>query len=81
MEFNQAFGSLPPIPLPPSFSSSLSLSLSLHWPPPPELSQESGIKCDDLVSTMQYYGLLKYWKGKHIVLRRKVSSTHLHLTL
>ena len=38
-----------------------------------ELSQESGIKCDDLVSTMQYYGMLKYWKGKHIVLKRKVS--------
>lgn len=36
-----------------------------------ELSQESGIKCDDLVSTLQYYGMLKYWKGKHIVLKRK----------
>ena len=56
-------------------SSSSHLPLSLPPPPPPslpELSQESGIKCDDLVSTMQYYGLLKYWKGKHIVLRRKV---------
>lgn len=37
-----------------------------------ELSQESGIKCDDLVSTLQYYGMLKYWKGKHIVLKKKV---------
>ena len=44
-----------------------------------ELSQESGIKCDDLVSTMQYYGLLKYWKGKHIVLRRKVCMLYIKL--
>ena len=27
---------------------------------------------DDLVSTMQYFGLVKYWKGKHIVLKNKV---------
>ena len=62
-----------------SFAFTLSLSLSLshthtHTHTHTELSQESGIKCDDLVSTMQYYGLLKYWKGKHMVLRRKVGT-------
>ena len=37
-----------------------------------EISQESGITTDDLISTLQYYGLLKYWKGKHIVIKKKV---------
>ena len=36
-----------------------------------ELSQESGLHCDDIISTLQFHGLLKYWKGKHIILRRK----------
>jgi len=36
------------------------------------VSQESGITQDDLVSTLQYYSLVKYWKGKHIVLKNKV---------
>ena len=68
------------------FASTLSFFLTPLPPPPPplswmypELSQESGIKCDDLVSTMQYYGLLKYWKGKHIVLRRKVCILYIGL--
>ncbi|CAI8032974.1 Histone acetyltransferase KAT7 [Geodia barretti] len=58
-------------PSPSSSSSSSSSRSSCSEFSVKELSQESGIKCDDLVSTMQYYGLLKYWKGKHIVLRRK----------
>lgn len=37
-----------------------------------DVSQESGITQDDLVSTLQYYSLVKYWKGKHIVLKNKV---------
>ena len=37
-----------------------------------DMSQESGITQDDLVSTLQYYSLVKYWKGKHIVLKNKV---------
>eukprot|EP00731_Ephydatia_muelleri_P009555 Em0005g141a len=36
-----------------------------------ELSQESGLHCDDIISTFQFHGLLKYWKGKHIILRKK----------
>ena len=56
--------SLPPFPsLHPSFSLPPSL---------PELSQERGLTCDDIISTLQYYSLLKYWKGKHIIIRRKV---------
>ena len=38
-----------------------------------EVSMETGLNSDDIVSTLQYYGLLKYWKGKHIILKRKVS--------
>lgn len=40
---------------------------------PTEISQESGITTDDLISTLQYYGLLKYWKGKHIIIKKKVA--------
>lgn len=32
----------------------------------------------DIVSTLQALGMMKYWKGKHIVLRKQVS---LHGTL
>ena len=39
-----------------------------------DMSQESGITQDDLVSTLQYYSLVKYWKGKHIVLKNKVRA-------
>ena len=37
-----------------------------------ELSQETGLNSDDVISTLQYYSLLKYWKGNHIILKRKV---------
>jgi histone acetyltransferase MYST2 len=37
-----------------------------------EIGQETGINPDDLVSSLQYYGLLKYWKGKHIIVKKKV---------
>lgn len=36
-----------------------------------EVGMETGLNSDDIVSTLQYYGLLKYWKGKHIILKRK----------
>ena len=39
---------------------------------PVELSQETGLNSDDVISTLQYYSLLKYWKGNHIILKRKV---------
>ena len=38
-----------------------------------EMSQETGLNSDDIVSTLQFYSMLKYWKGKHIVLKRKAS--------
>lgn len=36
-----------------------------------DLSQETAITAYDIVSTLQALGLLKYWKGKHIVLKRQ----------
>lgn len=51
-------------PRPPGKHDSGTLSIK-------ELSQDTGLSCDDIVSTLQYYGLLKYWKGKHIVLLKK----------
>lgn len=35
-----------------------------------DLSQETAITAYDIVSTLQALGLLKYWKGKHIVLKK-----------
>lgn len=32
-----------------------------------ELSKQSGVNADDLVSTMQRLGILKYCKGQHVV--------------
>lgn len=36
-----------------------------------DLSQETAITAYDIVSTLQALGLLKYWKGKHIILKRR----------
>lgn len=36
--------------------------------------QEMAIYSYDIVSTLQALGMMKYWKGKHIVLRKQVSS-------
>ncbi|RWS11547.1 histone acetyltransferase KAT7-like protein [Dinothrombium tinctorium] len=36
-----------------------------------DLSQETAINAYDIVSTLQALGMLKYWKGKHLVLTRK----------
>ncbi|GFS91230.1 hypothetical protein TNCV_577331 [Trichonephila clavipes] len=35
------------------------------------LSQETAINAYDIVSTLQALGLLKYWKGKHILLKNE----------
>jgi len=41
------------------------------------VSQETAINANDIVSTLQALGMLKYWKGKHLVLKRQVGhSTH-----
>jgi len=41
-----------------------------------ELSKQSGVSTDDLVSTMQRLGIIKYCKGQHIVLHDKVCGLH-----
>lgn len=38
-----------------------------------EISAETGILTNDLISTLQYIGLIKYWKGKHVILKDKVN--------
>ena len=38
------------------------------------MSQETGVAADDIVSTLQYFGLLKYWKSKHIIIKKKVRA-------
>ena len=37
-----------------------------------DLSQETAVHANDIISTLQALGMLKYWKGKHIVLKRQV---------
>jgi len=39
-----------------------------------DLSQETAINANDIVSTLQALGMLKYWKGKHLVLKKQVST-------
>ena len=39
-----------------------------------DLSQETAINANDIVSTLQALGMLKYWKGKHLVLKKQVSN-------
>ena len=36
-----------------------------------DVSQQTGINAYDIVSTLQSMGMLKYWKGKHLVLTKK----------
>jgi histone acetyltransferase MYST2 len=40
------------------------------------VSQETGINANDIVSTLQALGMLKYWKGKHLVLKRQVRQKY-----
>lgn len=35
-------------------------------------SQEMAINSYDIVSTLQALGMMKYWKGKHIILKKQV---------
>lgn len=41
-----------------------------------DVSQETGINANDIVSTLQALGMLKYWKGKHLVLKRQVRQKY-----
>lgn len=36
-----------------------------------DISQEMAIHSYDIVSTLQALGMMKYWKGKHIVLKKQ----------
>ena len=38
-----------------------------------EISQETAVNPVDIVSTLQALQMLKYWKGKHLVLKRQVT--------
>lgn len=40
-----------------------------------DISQEMAINSYDIVSTLQALGMMKYWKGKHIILKKKVSQS------
>lgn len=40
-----------------------------------DLSKDLAIASCDIVSTLQERGLMKYWKGKHIVLKKQVSDS------
>ena len=31
----------------------------------------TGIHSYDIVSTLQYLGMIKYWKGKHVILKKE----------
>lgn len=35
-----------------------------------DLSQETAIHANDIISTLQALGMLKYWKGNHLILRK-----------
>ncbi|KAJ9582173.1 hypothetical protein L9F63_003515, partial [Diploptera punctata] len=36
-----------------------------------DISQEMAINSYDIVSTLQALGMMKYWKGKHIILKKQ----------
>lgn len=45
-----------------------------------EISQMTGIKTEDIISTLQSLNLIKYWKGQHIIsVSQKVIDKHLQL--
>ena len=37
-----------------------------------DISQETAILTNDIISTFQFIGLIKYWKGKHVILKDHV---------
>lgn len=38
------------------------------------MSAEMAVNAYDIVSTFQAMGMMKYWKGKHIILKRQVGE-------
>lgn len=61
-----------------SSNSCLWSSALLFWPLIllvfTEISQETAVNPVDIVSTLQSLQMLKYWKGKHLILKRQVGS-------
>ncbi|XP_034242523.1 histone acetyltransferase KAT7 [Thrips palmi] len=41
-----------------------------------DISQEMAINPNDIVSTLQAMGMIKYWKGKHIILKKQDVMTN-----
>lgn len=39
-----------------------------------DISKEMAIDSYDIVSTLQALGMMKYWKGKHIILKKQVGA-------
>ena len=39
-----------------------------------DISKEMAIDTYDIVSTFQALGMMKYWKGKHIILKKQVRA-------
>merc|ERR1712142_1134622 len=35
------------------------------------ISEEMGIQANDIVSTLQFPGMIKYWRGKHVILKKE----------
>lgn len=48
------------------------LSITVMYRFSVDISALTGINTADLISTLQYLGMLKYWKGSHIILKREV---------
>lgn len=44
-----------------------------------DISQEMAINSYDIVSTLQALGMMKYWKGKHIILKKQVTFFYTYL--
>lgn len=45
-----------------------------------EISQETAVNPVDIVSTLQSLQMLKYWKGKHLVLKRQVGDNAINVS-
>jgi hypothetical protein len=44
-----------------------------------DISQEMAINSYDIVSTLQALGMMKYWKGKHIILKKQVRPQAMYI--
>lgn len=41
-----------------------------------DLSQKTGIHVNDIISTLQYYGLVKYWRGEYWIMKNQVKKSY-----